>query len=357
MSNTDLNWEATESTETVGLHIRPRRLRLSPSIRSMVRETALSPSDFIYPLFVRHGSDAKIPISSMPGQFQLTVDRLPAEAREIEALGIPAVILFGIPAHKDWCGSDNINDDGIIPQAIRAIKASAPDLVVISDMCFCEYTDHGHCGIINSPDTPHFDPGLPLGYLLNDPTLDMLARASVSHARAGADIIAPSGMIDGMVTGIRATLDADGLSHIALMSYAAKFASVFYGPFRDAAHSAPGFGDRKQYQLDPSNRREALHEIALDVEQGADMLLVKPALPSLDILSEARRRYDLPLAAYQVSGEYAMIHAAARQGWLDLDQSAIESLTCIKRAGADLIVSYFAKDAVRWLAGKRAGWP
>ena len=316
------------------------------------RETALSPSDFIYPLFVRHGSDSKVPISSMPGQFQLTVDRLPAEAREIEALGIPAVILFGIPAHKDWRGSDNINDDGIIPQAIRAIKESAPDLVVISDMCFCEYTDHGHCGIINSPDNPHFDPILPLGYLLNDPTLDLLGRASIAHARAGADVIAPSGMIDGMVAGIRASLDADGLSHIALMSYAAKYASVFYGPFRDAAHSAPGYGDRKQYQLDPSNRREALHEIALDVEQGADMLLVKPALPSLDILSEARRRYDLPLAAYQVSGEYAMIHAAARQGWLDLEKSAIESLTCIKRAGADMIVSYFANDAVRWLAGK-----
>ena len=328
---------------------RPRRLRLSPAMRDLVRETALSPADFIYPLFIRHGEDLQLPIDSMPGQFQWTLDRLPAEAQAIAALGIPAVILFGIPEHKDACGSDNYSEDGVIPQAIRVIKEAAPSLVVISDMCFCEYTDHGHCGITNSPGSPHFDPNLPLGYLLNDPTLELLGRASAVHARAGADIIAPSGMVDGMVAAIRSALDDDGHSHVAILSYATKLASVLYSPFRDAAESPPSFGDRKQYQLDPANRREAMREIALDVEQGADMLMVKPALPSLDILSEARRTVDLPLAAYQVSGEYAMIHAAAKQGWLDLEATALESLICIKRAGADMIVSYFAKDAVRWL--------
>ena len=343
--------ESTDKTTTAGLRVRPRRLRKSPALRRMTRETKLTTDDFIYPLFVRYGSDLVVPIDSMPGCSQLTVDKLAAEAKEIAALGIPAVILFGIPEHKDWRGSDNFSDDGIIPRAIRAIKEAAPELVVISDMCFCEYTDHGHCGIINTPENAHFDPALPLGYLLNDPTLELLDRASIAHARAGADIIAPSGMIDGMVAGIRAALDGAGFSHIAVMSYAAKYASVFYGPFRDAAHSAPGFGDRAQYQLDPANGREALKEIALDVEQGADILMVKPALPSLDILSGARARFDLPLAAYQVSGEYAMIHAAAGQGWLDLERTALESLTCIKRAGADLIVTYFAKDAIRWLGG------
>ena len=342
---------SSEKTATVGLRIRPRRLRLSHALRRMTRETALTADDFIYPLFVRYGSDRQVPIESMPGCSQLTVDRLAAEAREIAALGIPAVLLFGIPEHKDWCGSDNFSDDGIIPRAIRAIKTAAPALAVISDMCFCEYTDHGHCGIINAPENAHFDPALPLGYLLNDPTLELLGEASLAHARAGADIIAPSGMIDGMVAGIRSALDDGGCSHVAVMSYAAKYASAFYGPFRDAAHSAPGFGDRAQYQLDPANRREALKEIALDVEQGADMLIVKPALPSLDILNEARARFDLPLAAYQVSGEYAMIQAAAQQGWLELEKSALESLTSIKRAGADLIVTYFAKDAIRWLGG------
>ena len=342
---------ALDKTAAASLSVRPRRLRLSPSLRQMVRESTLKPTDFVYPLFVRHGSDRRIPINSMPGQSQLTIDKLAAEAKDIAALGIPAVILFGIPAQKDWRGSDNFDDDGIIPSAIRAIKTAAPALAVITDMCFCEYTDHGHCGIVNSPENAHFDPALPLGYLLNDPTLELLGRASVVHARAGADIIAPSGMIDGMVAGIRSTLDEAGFAQVAVMSYAAKYASVFYGPFRDAAHSAPGFGDRAQYQLDPANRREALKEIALDVEQGADILMVKPALPSLDILNEARTRFDLPLAAYQVSGEYAMIHAAAQRGWLDLERTAIESLTCVKRAGADIIVTYFAKDAVRWLAG------
>ncbi|MCY3865362.1 MAG: porphobilinogen synthase [Chloroflexi bacterium] len=348
---TEVKIESAQKTATAGLSVRPRRLRLSLALRRMARETELTPADFIYPLFVRYGSDRQVPIDSMPGCSQLTVDKLAAEAREIAALGIPAVLLFGIPEHKDWRGSDNFSDDGVIPRAIRAIKEAAPPLAVISDMCFCEYTDHGHCGIINSPENAHFDPALPLGYLLNDPTLELLGEASLAHARAGADIIAPSGMIDGMVAGIRSALDVGGFSHVAVMSYAAKYASVFYGPFRDAAHSAPGFGDRAQYQLDPANRREAMKEIALDVEQGADILMVKPAMPSLDILNEARGRFDLPLAAYQVSGEYAMIQAAARQGWLDLEKSALESLTCIKRAGADLIVTYFAKDAIRWLGG------
>ncbi len=351
MMEAKVKTESTDKIATAGLKVRPRRLRLSLAMRRMVRETRLRPEDFVYPLFVRYGSDLQVPIESMPGCSQLTVDRLATEAKDIAALGIPAVILFGIPEQKDWRGSDNFNEDGIIPRAIRTIKEAAPDLAVISDMCFCEYTDHGHCGIVNVPENAHFDPALPLGYLLNDPTLELLGEASVAHARAGADIIAPSGMIDGMVAGIRSALDGAGFSHVAVMSYAAKYASVFYGPFRDAAHSAPGFGDRAQYQLDPANRREALKEIALDVEQGADILLIKPALPSLDILNEARAQFDLPLAAYQVSGEYAMIHAAARQGWLDLERAALESLTCIKRAGADLIVTYFAKDALRWLAG------
>ena len=351
MTELELKTESKTATPAADLRIRPRRLRLAPAMRRLVRETALTPDDFVYPLFVRYGRDQQIPINSMPGQFQLTVDRLAEEARDIAALGIPAVILFGIPERKDWRGSDNYSEDGIVPRAIRAIKEAAPDLLVISDMCFCEYTDHGHCGIINAPENPYFDPALPLGYLLNDPTLELLARASAAHARAGADMIAPSGMIDGMVAGIRSALDSGGFAQVALMSYAAKYASVFYGPFRDAAHSAPGFGDRKQYQLDPANRREALHEIALDAEQGADILLVKPALPSLDILNETRLRFDLPLAAYQVSGEYAMIQAAARAGWLDLERAALESLTCIKRAGADFILTYFAKDAVRWLKG------
>ncbi len=349
MANQDVKQKPLVETSTSYQARRPRRLRLSPAIRRMVRETTLAPDDFIFPLFIRHGSDMQLPIASMPGQFQLTLDRLPAEARAIAALGIPAVILFGIPAQKDDFGSDNFNDDGIIPRAIRIIKEAAPSLVVISDMCFCEYTDHGHCGLINTPASPYFDANLPPGYLLNDPTLELLARASVVHARAGADIIAPSGMLDGMVEVIRNALDDEGMDHVAVMSYAAKAASVFYGPFRDAAQSLPSFGDRRQYQLDPANRREAIHEMSLDVAQGADILLVKPAMPSLDILSEARRNFDLPLAAYQVSGEYAMVHAAARQGWLDLQGAALESLTSIKRAGADLIVSYFAKDAVAWL--------
>jgi porphobilinogen synthase len=315
----------------------------------MVRETTLTPADFIYPLFVRPGKDIKSPIKSMPGQYQISPDQLKREIDEIAALGIPAVILFGIPDVKDAVGSDNYNPDGIVSQAIRTIKDHAPDMMVLSDMCFCEYTDHGHCGIINQPHSDHFTPNLPEGYLLNDPTLELLARASAVHADAGADIIAPSGMIDGMVGAIRSGLDAAGYEHVIVLSYAAKYASAFYGPFRDAAESPPQFGDRSAYQMDPANRREALKEVALDVNEGADMLMVKPALPYLDIIREVRDNFDLPLAAYQVSGEFSMIHAAAQNGWVDLRGCAIESLMSIKRAGADLILTYFAKDVARWL--------
>ncbi|MDX1994738.1 MAG: porphobilinogen synthase [bacterium] len=348
------HWPSLESQETPAtrsrdLTVRPRRLRQNATLRRMVRETSLSPSDFIYPLFVQDGRDIRQPISALPGQFRLSVDQLAAEARTIAALGIPAVILFGIPAHKDGRGSDNFNPNGIIPRAIRAIKDAAPDLLVISDMCFCEYTDHGHCGLINTPDHEHYNHRLPHGYLLNDATLDLLALASVTHAEAGADIIAPSGMIDGMVGAIRRALDENLLQHVAVMSYAVKTASSFYGPFREAAGSAPAFGDRHQYQMDPANGREALREVALDVEEGADILMVKPALPNLDILSTVRQTYNLPTAAYQVSGEYAMLQAAAANGWIDLRRTALESLISIKRAGADMILTYFAKDAVTWL--------
>jgi porphobilinogen synthase len=319
-------------------------------MRSLVRETILHPADFIAPLFVRHGSGIRQPIKSMPGQFQLSIDQAVLEARDLAARGIPAVILFGIPEHKDACGSENYSPDGIIPSAIRAIKAACPDLLVITDMCFCEYTDHGHCGIINVPGDKHHTPALPHGYLLNDPTLELLAKASVVHADAGADIIAPSGMIDGMIAAIRTALDANGHSHISVMSYAAKYASGFYGPFRDAAESTPTFGDRHQYQMDPGNKREAMKEVAIDVAEGADILMVKPAMPYLDIIHQIHAAYDHPVAAYQVSGEFAMIHAAAANGWVDLERCALESLTCIKRAGADMILTYFAKDATDWIS-------
>ncbi len=328
---------------------RPRRLRTTAAIRSMVRETRLTPHDFIYPLFIRNGLDIQRPIRSMPGQYQWSPDLAAREAREIAAMGIPAVILFGIPATKDAVGSENFSQDGILMKAIHAIKEAAPNLLVISDMCFCEYTDHGHCGIINQAGDQHFNPYLPAGYLLNEPTLELLGKAAVTHAQAGADIIAPSGMIDGMVSAIRHALDEAHFQHIPVMSYAVKYSSAFYGPFRDAADSTPQFGDRSTYQMDPANRREALKEAALDVAEGADILMVKPALPYLDILSTLRQTYSLPLAAYQVSGEYAMLHAAANNGWLDLERSALESLLSIKRAGADTILTYFAKDAVCWL--------
>ncbi|MBI5668065.1 MAG: porphobilinogen synthase [Chloroflexi bacterium] len=345
----ETNLNGVVTTSAVFPAARPRRLRQTDALRRMIRETTLDPADFIFPLFVRPGTDIQRPILSMPGQFQWSVDRLPAEARKIASLGIPGVILFGIPETKDACGSENYNPRGIVPQAIRAIKDAVPDLVVISDMCFCEYTDHGHCGIINQPGYDHYTPLLPEGYLLNDPTLNLLGRASVVHAEAGADIIAPSGMMDGMVRTIRSALDSNNYDHVTIMSYAAKYASGFYGPFRDAAESPPQFGDRSQYQMDVANRREALKEVALDVAEGADILMVKPALPYLDILSDVRQAYNLPVVAYQVSGEYAMLQAAGANGWLDLRRCALESLTSIKRAGADIILTYFAQDAARWL--------
>lgn len=349
----DQHLKGESAVEPTHTHTRPRRLRLNENIRRMVRETTLTPADFIYPMFIRHGQDLQQPIRSMPGQFQWSLDRLPDEIRRIVALNIPAVVLFGIPENKDACGSDNYNPDGIMPRAIRTIKDIAPDLIVISDMCFCEYTDHGHCGIINQRGDEYYTPNLPEGYLLNDPTLNLLGKASVVHAQAGADIIAPSGMIDGMVGAIRSALDSDGFQQVSIMSYAVKYASGFYGPFREAAESPPQFGDRSQYQMDPANAREAMKEVALDVAEGADMLMVKPAMPYLDILSAVRKSYNLPVAAYQVSGEFAMLHAAAANGWIDLRRCALESLTSIKRAGADMILTYFAQDAVRWLEGER----
>ena len=327
---------------------RPRRLRHSPTLRAMVRETQLAPDDFIYPLFVTHGQNVRNPISSMPGVFQLSLDQLAAEAEELLALGVPAVVLFGIPASKDPVGLENFADDGIIQQAIRALKAAAPSLVVITDVCLCEYTDHGHCGLLNDPEHNHAY--LEAGYVLNDETLEILGQVAVSHARAGADIIAPSGMLDGMVTAIRTALDAHDFDHIPIMSYAVKYASAFYGPFREAAAGAPKFGDRKTHQMDPANAREALREAALDVQEGADFLMVKPALAYLDVIYRLHTQFpELPLVAYNVSGEYAMIKAAAANGWLDERKVVLEKLTGIKRAGADLIITYHAKDAAAWL--------
>jgi len=289
----------------------------------------------------------------MPGQFQWTVDQLPAEAESIARLGIPAVILFGLPAEKDAIGIENFAPDGIIQQAIRAIKAAVPGIVVVSDICLCEYTDHGHCGILNTSEGETRTPRhkyLPEGYVLNDQTLEVLGKVAISHAEAGADIVAPSGMMDGMVNAIRTALDGDGFEHTPIWSYAVKYASGFYGPFREAAEGAPKFGDRKSHQMDPANVSEALREAALDVTEGADMLMVKPALPYLDVIRRVKDAYpELPLGAYNVSGEYAMIKAAAAKGWLDERKVVIETLTSIKRAGADLILTYHAKDAAQWL--------
>lgn len=332
--------------------LRPRRLRRSKNMRRMVRETSLSTNNLIAALFVRHGNNVERPIGSMPGHAQFSVDRLARQAETLAKLGIPAVLLFGIPETKDATGSENYNPRGIIPQAIRAIKSAVPDLVVISDMCCCEYTTHGHCGIINAPDTPHYTARLPEGYVLNDETLDILGKASVVHAEAGADIIAPSGMMDGMVETIRDALDEEGYDHTAIMSYAAKFSSSFYGPFRDAAESPPSFGDRSEYQMDPANAREAIKEVEMDVDEGADIVMVKPALPYLDIIQRVREAFDLPIAAYQVSGEFSMIKAAAAQGWIDERRVALESLYAIRRAGADMIITYFASDVARWLNEK-----
>jgi porphobilinogen synthase len=328
---------------------RPRRLRSNPAIRAMVRETTVTTDDFVYPLFVAHGSGLRKPIHSMPGIDQLSVDQLSAEAESIAELGIRAVILFGIPASKDPVGIENFSEDGIVQQAVGAIKKAVPELLVVTDVCLCEYTDHGHCGVLNQgEDRPH--PALEEGYVLNDETLEILARVAVSHARAGADIVAPSGMIDGMVEAIRGALDEKDYSHVPIMSYAVKYASGFYGPFREAAEGAPKFGDRKTHQMDPGNVREALKEAALDVDEGADFLMVKPALAYLDVIRRVSDAFpEIPMVAYNVSGEYSMIKAAAANGWLDEEKTAMEVLTAIKRAGADLIITYHAKDAAGWL--------
>jgi porphobilinogen synthase len=318
----------------------------------MVRETTLAPEDFIYPLFVTHGKDTRNPIASMPGVFQVSVDRLAAEAREASDLGIPAVLLFGIPEHKDPVGSESHASDGIIQRALKTLRDSGTDLLLITDVCLCEYTDHGHCGILNTGGARRPVPSLPEGYLLNDETLSVLGRISLSHAEAGADIVAPSGMVDGMVAAIRGCLDGGGFSHVPVMSYAVKYASAFYGPFREAAQGAPRFGDRRSHQMDPANVREALKEAEIDVREGADFLMVKPALPYLDVIRAVRERFpEHPIVGYNVSGEYAMVKAAAANGWIDEKAAVLEALTGIRRAGADLIISYHARDAARWLRG------
>lgn len=327
---------------------RPRRLRLTPSLRRILRETPLSTDDFICPVFVRHGRNVQQEIASMPGIYQWSVDKVAKECQALFSLGIPAVLLFGIPAEKDPIGLENFADDGVVQQAIKAIKDAVPDMVVVTDVCLCEYTDHGHCGILNR--TAHNHPHLPADYVLNEPTLEIIRKVALSHARAGADIVAPSGMIDGMVAAIRAALDAEQFEQIPILSYAVKYASSFYGPFREAAESPPSFGDRKSHQMDPANRREALREAAIDIAEGADILMVKPALPYLDVIHEVRQAFpEVPLAAYNVSGEFAMLKAAAANGWLDEERVVLEALTSIKRAGADLIISYHAKEAAQWL--------
>ena len=316
---------------------RMRRLRANEPMRRLVRETELDPADFILPLFTCPGEGVQRPISSMPGNAQLSVDMLVEECTEVERLGIGGVILFGIPDNKDEIASGAYAEDGIVQKAVRALKREVPKLLVMTDVCNCEYTSHGHCGLVKD------------GEVQNDPTLEWLAKAAVSHARAGADIVAPSDMMDGRVAAIRQALDAAGFTNTPIISYAAKFASVFYGPFREAAESTPQFGDRRSYQMDPANAREAMREIELDIDEGADMIMVKPAMPYLDIIRQARDRFDLPLGAYQVSGEFSMITAAIQNGWFDRDRAIMESLTAIRRAGADFMLTYFAKDAARLL--------
>ncbi len=318
-----------------------RRLRRSEGVRRLVRETRLSVEDFIYPLFVVHGHGVRREVGSMPGVYQLSVDQLGYEAEELLSLGIGAVLLFGIPAHKDEFASEAYDPDGIVQRAVRELKRVAPELVVITDVCNCEYTSHGHCGIVRD------------GQILNDPTLELLARTAVSHAEAGADMVAPSDMMDGRVLAIRRALDRAGFSELPILSYAAKYASAFYGPFREAAESAPAFGDRRSHQMDPGNRREALREIATDIDEGADAVIVKPALAYLDVIAAARERFDVPIAAYNVSAEYAMVKAAARNGWIDEQRIVLEILTGIRRAGAQMIITYHAKDAARWLQSGR----
>jgi len=334
---------------------RPRRLRRTEALRALVRETQLAPDDMVWPLFVRPGKKIRNPVKSMPGVFQLSVDELVEEAQAGYEAGVRSVILFGIPNHKDATGSGAWDEEGEVPQAIRALKAQVPGMVVMTDVCMCEYTDHGHCGILKTPKAGGGKQDMGVD---NDATLALLAKEAVAHARAGADIVAPSDMMDGRVAAIRKGLDEDGYQDVPILSYAAKFAGAFYGPFRDAAESAPVEGpgipkDRKGYQMDPANWREAVREVALDVGEGADMLMVKPAIPYLDIVRVLRDRFDLPLAAYHVSGEYAMIKAAAERGWIDEARVVLETLLCCRRAGADLILTYYAKDAAGWLTGKR----
>jgi porphobilinogen synthase len=310
---------------------------MNESVRRMVRENALAPDDLIYPLFVTHGRGVKKEIGAMPGNFQQSIDNLVRDCQDVKGLGIPAVILFGIPEHKDEKGSEAYSDRGVVQQAIRAVKDAVPELTVITDVCLCEYTSHGHCGVIKD------------GAVQNDETLELLAREAVSHAAAGADMVAPSDMMDGRVAAIREALDEGGFQNIPIMSYAAKYASGFYGPFREAAESAPQFGDRRSYQMDPPNSREALREVALDVDEGADIVMVKPALSYLDIIHQVKQEFDLPVAAYNVSGEYSMVKAAAKLGWIDGDRVMMEILVSMKRAGADMILTYHAKEAARLL--------
>lgn len=318
---------------------RPRRLRKNDTVRAMVRETILSPKDFILPLFVTYGRNVRKEISSMPGCYQESVENIVENAREAWKLGVPAIILFGIPEHKDAVGSGAYDPHGVVQNAIKAIKDAVPELMVITDVCLCEFTDHGHCGVVHG------------GEVLNDPTLELLAREALSHAQAGADMVAPSDMMDGRVGAIREALDENGFGNIPVMSYAVKYASAFYGPFREAAESTPQFGDRRAYQMDPANRREAMREAALDIDEGADIVMVKPALSYLDIIRDLRDSCDLPVAAYNVSGEYSMVKAAAKMGWVDGNRVMLEILTSIKRAGADLILTYHAKEAAALLNG------
>jgi porphobilinogen synthase len=319
---------------------RPRRLRRNERLRELVRETGLSPKNFIYPLFVGPGTDKAQPVSSMPGVAQLSVDRAVKECEEVDALGIPAIILFGLPVDKDPAGSEAYEDEGIVQQAIRAIKQKIPGLLVMTDVCLCEYTDHGHCGVIKN------------GEVDNDSTVELLVREALSHARAGADIVAPSDMMDGRVGAIRKSLDQNGFEQVAIMAYAAKYASGFYSPFREAAQSTPQFGDRRSYQMDPANAEEALREVELDIREGADIVMVKPAMAYLDIIYRVKTKFGYPVAAYNVSGEYSMIKAAGEKGWIDEQRIMMEVLLAIRRAGADMILSYFAKDVARLFIGK-----
>ncbi|HWS81992.1 MAG TPA: porphobilinogen synthase [Rubrobacter sp.] len=320
---------------------RLRRTRRTAGLRGFVRETRLSPEDLVYPIFVTVGEDVRNPVASMPGIFQLSINHAVAEAQRVHDLGIPAVLLFGLPEQKDEAATGAYDPEGIVQLATRAIKEAAPELLVITDVCLCEYTSHGHCGVVEKE----------TGEVLNDVSLELLARTAASQAEAGADIVAPSDMMDGRVAAIRSELDNEGFENTPIMAYAAKYASAFYGPFREAADSAPQFGDRRSYQMDPANAREALVETGLDVEEGADIVMVKPALPYLDVLRRVRETTDLPVAAYNVSGEYAMVKAAAQNGWIDEQRAILEALTGIKRAGADIIITYHAPDVARWLSG------